>query len=59
MKIANSAEPAAVRDALEKIQKFPRRPPASSISPRRTTTGLTEEAFVMVKITKGDWEMLK
>jgi len=58
MKNANSAEPAAVRDALEKIKGFHATTGEYNFS-EKDHNGLTEEAFVMVRITKGDWELLK
>lgn len=58
IKISKSAEPAAIRDGLEKIKKFYGTAGEFSFSPDEHN-GLTEEAFVMVKVTKGDWEMLK
>jgi branched-chain amino acid transport system substrate-binding protein len=58
MNSAKSAEPAAVRDALEKIRGFHATTGEYNFS-EKDHNGLTEEAFVMVRITKGDWEMLK
>jgi branched-chain amino acid transport system substrate-binding protein len=58
MKSANSAEPAAIRDALEKIKGFNATTGEFNFSDKEHN-GLTEEAFVMVRISKGDWEMLK
>jgi len=58
MKGANSAEPAAIRDALEKIKGYHATTGEFNFS-EKDHNGLTEEAFVMVKIAKGDWEMLK
>jgi branched-chain amino acid transport system substrate-binding protein len=58
MKSANSAEPAAIRDALEKIRGFNATTGEFNFSDKEHN-GLTEEAFVMVRISKGDWEMLK
>jgi branched-chain amino acid transport system substrate-binding protein len=55
---AKSANPAAIRDALEKIKKFQGTAGEFNFSPT-DHNGLTEEAFVMVKIHNGDWEMLK
>jgi branched-chain amino acid transport system substrate-binding protein len=55
---AKSAEPAAIRDALEKIRGFYGTAGEFNFSPK-DHNGLTEEAFVMVRITKGDWEMLR
>ncbi len=53
-----SAEPAAIRDNLEKIRKFWATTGEYNFSPEEHN-GLTDEAFVMVRIVKGDWEMLK
>ena len=55
---AKSADPAAIRDALEKIKGFQGTAGEFNFS-EKDHNGLTEEAFVMVKIHKGDWEMLK
>ncbi|MEW6719558.1 MAG: ABC transporter substrate-binding protein [Thermodesulfobacteriota bacterium] len=55
---AKSAEPAAIRDALEKIKGYNATTGEFNFS-EKDHNGLTEEAFVMVRITKGDWEMLK
>jgi len=55
---AKSAEPAAIRDALEKIKAFQGTAGEFNFSDKEHN-GLTEEAFVMVKILKGNWEMLK
>jgi branched-chain amino acid transport system substrate-binding protein len=53
-----SAEPAAIRDALEKTKGFWATTGEFNFSPA-DHNGLTEDAFVMVRITKGGWEMLK
>jgi branched-chain amino acid transport system substrate-binding protein len=55
---ANSAEPAAIRDAVEKVRGFYGTGGEFNFSPDEHS-GLTEEAFAMVRITKGDWEMLR
>ena len=55
---AKSAEPAAIRDALEKIRGFQGTAGTFTYSPE-DHSGLTEEAFVMVRVTKGEWEMLR
>ena len=55
---ARSTEPAAIRDALENVKGFQGTWGEFNFSPEEHT-GLTEEAFVMVKIVKGDWEMQK
>jgi len=58
IKDANSTDPKAIRDAIEKVAKFQGTWGEFNFSPEEHT-GLTEEAFVMVKIVKGEWEMLK
>jgi len=55
---AKSADPAAIRDALEKVRGYNATTGEFNFS-EEDHNGLTEEAFVMVRITKGDWEMLK
>jgi branched-chain amino acid transport system substrate-binding protein len=55
---AKSAEPAAIRDSLEKIKGFQGTAGEFNFSDK-DHNGLTEEAFVMVKIHNGDWVMLK
>jgi len=55
---AKSADPAAIRDALEKVRGYNATTGEFNFS-EKDHNGLTEEAFVMVRITKGDWEMLK
>jgi branched-chain amino acid transport system substrate-binding protein len=55
---AKSAEPAAIRDALERIRGFWGTTGEYNFS-AEDHNGLTEEAFVMVRIAKGDWEMLR
>jgi branched-chain amino acid transport system substrate-binding protein len=55
---AKSAEPAAIRDALEKIKGHQGTAGEFNFS-ADDHSGLTEEGFVMVKIVKGDWEMQK
>jgi len=52
-----SADPAAIRDALEKIRGFYGTAGEFNFSPT-DHSGLTEEAFAMIRIAKGDWEML-
>jgi branched-chain amino acid transport system substrate-binding protein len=54
---ANSAEPAAIRDAAEKVRGFYGTAGEFTFSPD-DHSGLTEEAFAMIRITKGDWGML-
>jgi len=58
MRDAKSAEPTAIRDALEKVRGFWGTAGEFNFSPT-DHNGLTEQAFVMVRITKGDWEMLR
>jgi branched-chain amino acid transport system substrate-binding protein len=55
---AKSAEPAAIRDALEKVKGYQGTAGEFNFSPE-DHAGLTEEGFVMVKIVKGEWEMQK
>jgi branched-chain amino acid transport system substrate-binding protein len=57
-KRAKSAEPASVRDALEATRGFWGTTGEYNFS-AEDHNGLTEEAFVMVRITKGDWELLR
>ena len=53
---AKSAEPAAMRDALEKIRGFYGTGGGFNFS-AEDHSGLTEDAFAMIRITKGEWEM--
>jgi branched-chain amino acid transport system substrate-binding protein len=53
-----SAEPAAIRDALETIQRFYGTGGEFNFS-RGDHNGLTQDAFVMVRISKGNWELLR
>ena len=55
---AQSAEPAAIRDALEATRGFWGTTGEYNFS-AEDHAGLTEDAFVMVRITKGNWEMLR
>ena len=55
---ARSAEPAAIRDAIEKVRGFYGTGGEFNFSPE-DHSGLTEEAFAMVRIAKGDWELLR
>jgi len=55
---AKSAEPSAIRDALERVKGFWGTAGEFNFSPA-DHAGLTEDAFVMVRITNGDWQMLK
>jgi branched-chain amino acid transport system substrate-binding protein len=58
MKSGKSAEPQAIRDALEKIRGYQGTAGEFGFS-ADDHSGLTEEAFVMVKIVNGEWEMQK
>jgi len=55
---AKSAEAAAIRDAMEKVRGFYGTGGEFNFSPE-DHSGLTEEAFAMVRITKGDWELVR
>jgi len=55
---ANAAQPGAIRDSLEKVRGFYGTAGEFTFS-RDDHSGLTEEAFAMVRITEGDWEMLR
>ncbi len=55
---AKSTEPAPIRDAMEKVRGFYGTGGEFNFSPE-DHSGLTEEAFAMVRITKGDWELLR
>ncbi len=55
---AKSAEPAAIRDTMEKVRGFYGTGGEFNFSPE-DHSGLTEDAFAMVRITKGDWELLR
>jgi branched-chain amino acid transport system substrate-binding protein len=55
---AKAAEPSAIRDALEKVQGFWGTAGEFNFS-ATDHAGLTEDAFVMVRITQGDWQMIK
>jgi branched-chain amino acid transport system substrate-binding protein len=52
-----SAEPAAIRDGLERVRGFWGTAGEFNFSPQ-DHNGLTEDAFVMVRISRGDWELL-
>jgi branched-chain amino acid transport system substrate-binding protein len=54
---AKSVEPAALRDALERVRGFIGTAGEFNFSPE-DHSGLTEEAFAMVRIGKGEWAML-
>jgi branched-chain amino acid transport system substrate-binding protein len=49
---------AAIRDQLEKIKKFSGIGGTFSYSPQ-DHAGLTSDAFVLVRIEKGDWQLIK
>ena len=53
---AKSPEPAAIRDALEKVRGFYGTGGGFNFS-TEDHSGLTEDAFAMIRITKGEWEM--
>ena len=55
---ANDAQPGAIRDSLEKVRGFYGTAGEFTFS-RDDHSGLTEEAFAMVRITEGNWEMLR
>ncbi len=55
---AKSAQPAAIRDALEKIRGFWATDGQFNFSPQ-DHNGLTEDAFVMVRITNGNWQLVR
>jgi branched-chain amino acid transport system substrate-binding protein len=55
---AKRAEPAAIRDALERVRGFAGTGGVFSFS-ADDHAGLTEEAFAMVRVTKGDWQLIK
>ena len=55
---AKAATPAAIRDALEKIKGFHGTAGEFNFS-AQDHNGLTEEAFAMVRITKGDWQLVR
>ena len=50
--------PSAIRDQLEKTKKFAGIGGTFTYSPQ-DHAGLTTEAFVLVKIEKGDWKLIK
>ena len=54
----NDAQPGAIRDSLEKVRGFYGTAGEFTFS-RDDHSGLTEEAFAMVRITEGNWEMLR
>ena len=55
---SNSAEPAAIRDGLEKINKLYLTAGEFNIT-AEDHCGLSENALVLVTIKKGDWEWMK
>ena len=58
IRVAKSAEPQAIRDALEKTKKFWGIAGEFNLS-AADHCGLTEDALVLVKVARGDWELLK
>ena len=54
---AHAAEPSAIRDAVERVRGFYGTAGEFNFSPQ-DHSGLTEEAFAMVRVTQGDWELL-
>jgi branched-chain amino acid transport system substrate-binding protein len=58
LKAANSTDSTAIRDALEKSHGFAGTGGIFNFS-AEDHAGLTEEAFSMVRITKGDWQLVK
>jgi branched-chain amino acid transport system substrate-binding protein len=58
IRASGSAEPAAIRDGVERARGFWATTGEFNFS-AEDHNGLTDEAFVMVRITKGDWEMLR
>jgi branched-chain amino acid transport system substrate-binding protein len=50
--------PAAIRDQLEKTKKFAGIGGTFSYSPQ-DHAGLNSDAFVLVKVEKGDWKLIK
>jgi len=53
---ANGVQPSVVRDAVERVHGFYGTAGEFNFS-AEDHSGLTEEAFAMIRITKGDWEM--
>jgi branched-chain amino acid transport system substrate-binding protein len=58
IEMAKSADPQAIRDALEKIQGYVGTAGIFNLSPK-DHNGLDQTAFEMVKIEKGDWKIVK
>lgn len=58
IKMANSTNPAAVRDAMERIKHFQGTGGEFNMSPT-DHGGLTEDAIVIVKIVKGEWQLIQ
>jgi branched-chain amino acid transport system substrate-binding protein len=52
------ASPAAIRDQIEKTKKFAGIGGIFNYSPQ-DHAGLTSEAFVLVKVVKGDWKLIQ
>jgi branched-chain amino acid transport system substrate-binding protein len=57
IKTANSADPAAIRDAMEKIKHFQGTGGEFNMSPT-DHGGLADDAIVIVKIVKGEWQLI-
>jgi branched-chain amino acid transport system substrate-binding protein len=53
-----AATPGAIREALEKIKKFQGTAGEFNFSPQ-DHNGLTEDAFAMIQIVRGDWKLLR
>jgi branched-chain amino acid transport system substrate-binding protein len=58
IRAGGSAEPAAIRDGLERLKGFAGTGGVFNFSPE-DHSGLTEDAFVMVRVHGGNWEMLR
>lgn len=56
IRLGNSAQPADIRDNLEKITAFPGTTGVYSYTPDNHN-GLDESAFIMVTISQGDWSV--
>ena len=58
METAKSAKPEAIRNALEKITGYAGTAGVFTYTPENHN-GLSEDAFVMVKVEKGDWRLME
>ena len=58
IEIAGSSEPEAIRDALEQVQNFPGTYGIFNFS-ATDHSGLDERAFEMIRIKKGDWQIIQ